>query len=195
MIRRLLASVCCLSLLASGAAAEDPLPAPFPDGVSLGHRLCETIVNGPGAGKQRSLICDLAGRPAALIYVRDLDPAVEKLLKKLDANAQWGKEQKMGLACVLLSMKDDDKKKLEDLDARLKLQRTTLAMHGPLDDGIYFGTNPRGHRLPADAAVTVVVFQKLKVQSSFAFRKGELTDEKITILGNALTRLLPAMKI
>jgi hypothetical protein len=101
----------------------------------------------------------------------------------------------MGLACVLLSMKDDDKKKLEDLDTRLKLQRTTLAMHEPLDDGIYFGTLPRGHRLPADAAVTVVIFQKLKVQSSFAFRKGELTDEKVTSICNALTKLLPALKI
>src|SRR5262245_19315437 len=65
MTRVVLLAAVILGLSEIGTARADPLPEPLPVGTRLGHSLCETYVNGPHAGKARSLICDLAGRPAA----------------------------------------------------------------------------------------------------------------------------------
>jgi hypothetical protein len=93
------------------------------------------MVTGAFPGQSRSLICELAGRPAVLVYVRESDPAVGTLLKKLDAVALQGKEQKMRSSCVFLTTKDEDKEALRGLAQREKLEATILATHPPLEDG------------------------------------------------------------
>lgn len=170
--------------------AADPLPAPVPSGVALHHKFCETYVAGENAGKARSLICDLAGRPAVLVYAREIDPNVVTLLRKLDVVAQQGKEQKMLSSCVLVTKTDDDRSALRVLTEGKKLDATILATHPLQDHGYYFGSNPTRHRLPSEAAVTVIVLQKLKVQSSYAFRKGELKDANIAEIVKAANKLL-----
>ena len=195
MLRRIFTFTCCFAFIALAASADEPLPAPYPPGVSAVHRVGETMVNGPNAGQARSMICDLAGRPAVLIYAREFNPAVESLLTKLDAVARKGQERKMRSACILLTEKDDDKKNLQEFDRRAKLEATMLATHPPRDDNFYFGTGGFRHKLQPEAEVTVIVFQKLKVQSSRAFRKGELTERKIGEVVNSLAALLPPMKI
>src|SRR5262245_55575968 len=97
-----------LAVLAASAVGDEPLPKPLAVGTRLSHSLCETYVNGPYAGNPRSLICDLAGRPAVLIYTSELDPALIKLLARLDAVAQRGAERKMTSSCVLLTTKEAD---------------------------------------------------------------------------------------
>ena len=176
-------------------SAEEPLPAPFPKDVKAAHRVCEHVVVGPSPGTARSLICDLAGRPAALVYVREFDPAVEKLLARLDIVAMQGKAHKMTSSCVFLTDKEADKETLRQLAKRDKLGSTILTTHPTLEQELYFGGGGRRFSLQKEAVVTVVVFQKLTVQSSWAFRKGELTDRKISEIVSALGALLPPMKI
>jgi len=64
---------CALGALT--ASAIEPLPASIPPGKNCVNRICEMTVNGPNAGRAGSMICDLAGRPAVLIYAREFKPA------------------------------------------------------------------------------------------------------------------------
>src|SRR5262249_12687806 len=108
------------------ASGADPLPEPVPAGARLGDKVSETFVNGPDAGKKRSLSCTLAGRPAVLIYAREIVPTLTNLLKKLDAVARRDSEQKMKSSCVLLTVKDEDQEQIQALARREKLEATLL---------------------------------------------------------------------
>jgi hypothetical protein len=194
MHRQIFSIAVLFSVAALGAAGADPLPEPVPVGSRVGHSLCETIVHGPDAGKEQSLICALAGRPAVLIYAREIDPALISLLKKLDAVVQSDNEQKMKSACVLLTTKDEDREQLQAVARREKLEATLLAAT-PYEEGKrYFAASSRRCSLHKEAMVTVVVLQRLTVQSSYAFRKGELTDGNVDEVVRAASALLPAAK-
>jgi hypothetical protein len=166
---------------------------PAPAGLRLGHRFAESWANGPYADQKRSLICELAGRPAVLIYAREMDPSLVTLLTKLDAVAQRGQDQKMRSSCVLLTSMERDEKALGDFARRAKLDATILATLEPVKDERYFGSWPRC-RLSPEATVTVLVLQRLVVQTSYAFRKGELDDAQIEEIVKAASALLPAPK-
>src|SRR5262249_19726726 len=172
----------------------EPLPEPVLAGARLGHSLCETFVNGPDAGKQQSLICTLAGHPAVLIYAREIDPPLLNLLKKLDAVAQSGNEQKMKNSCVLLAAKDEDRAWLQALGQREKLEATLLATTPYQEEKRYFAASSRQCSLHKDAVVTVIVLQGLTVEASFAFRKGGLRDANVEEIGKAASALLPTAK-
>jgi hypothetical protein len=167
--------------------------APAPAGLRLIHRFCESVVNGPHAGESRSLICDLAGRPAVLVYARAMDPTLVTLLTKLDAVAQRGQDQKMRSSCVLLTSTDKEEKALRDFARRANLDATILATLAPAEDERYFGSWPRC-RLSPEATVTVLILQRLEVQTSYAFRKGELNDAHVEEIVKAASALLPAPK-
>jgi len=185
-----LAIVLSLSIL--GTARADDLPTSVPVGSRLGHKLCETFVNGPDAGKKQSLICTLAGRPAVLIYAREIDTTLLKLLKKLDAIAQTGNEQKMISSCVLLTNEDENVERLQKLAQREKFEATLLATT-PYEEGKrYFSAN--AGNLHKEAFVTVIVLQRLKVEASYAFRKGELKDANLEEIAKAASALLPTTK-
>jgi hypothetical protein len=173
------------------AGAAEPLSPPVPPNDALVHRLCEYNVIGPVPGKHRSLICDLAGRPAVLIYARAFDPALPALLAKLDAIALRDPEKKMRSACVLITEDEDDRDGLRLLAHRLKLEATWLMTHPPAPGECYFGSNPSRSRLPAEAHVTVLILSKLRVQSSYAYRQRELSDSEIEKIIGAARALLP----
>jgi hypothetical protein len=161
----------------------------------LGHSLCETFVNGPYADERRSLICDLAGRPAVLIYASEIDPSLLTLLKKLDAVAEGGKERKMRSSCVFLTAGEKDEESIRVLARQVEVSATVLAMTPKQRDRPYFACWPRRRNFPhQDATVTVIVLQRLQVQSSHAFRKGELRNAEVDAIVKAASALLPAAK-
>jgi hypothetical protein len=53
---------------------------------------------------------------------------------------------------------------------------------------------PPSYRLSRDADVTVILFVKRKVVADFAFRDGELTEEKVADVLKALPGVLPGEK-
>jgi hypothetical protein len=194
MHRQLFSIAVLFGASALGGARADRLPEPVPVGSRLGHRLCETFVNGPDAGKQQSLICALAGRPAVLIYAREIDPSLLDLIKKLDAVAQRGNEQQMKSACVLLTPNGEDRERLQALAQREKPRATFLATTPYQEGGPYFAASAGRCYLHKEAAVTVIVLQRLTVQSSYAFRKGQLNDGNVKEIVKAASALLPAAK-
>jgi hypothetical protein len=53
---------------------------------------------------------------------------------------------------------------------------------------------PPSYRLAKEADVTVLLFVKQKVVGNFAFRPGELSDDKIKEVMNALPRIVGEKK-
>jgi hypothetical protein len=192
----LFASVAFFGACLLEAAGAEPLPAPVPAGIRLGHHVSETWVNGPYKGKKASLICWLAGRPAVLIYASEMDPSLVDLIKKLDAVAESGKEQKMLSSCVLLTAKDEDREGLEALAQREKPKATILAATPWEERQFYFSaiTATGQCHLQKEAAVTVLVLDRLTVKSSYAFRKCELNDSKVKEIVKAASALLQEAK-
>jgi hypothetical protein len=189
-----LMATCVLELLHVCAMGAEPLPEPATKGTGLGHTLAESHVTGPYAGKLRSMICELAGRPAILVYTRETDPTLLRLLTKLDEVAQGGKEQKMTSSCVLLTTKDEDYEHFQALAKREKLEATILATTPLQWERPFFGNYPSRRDVHKEAAVMVIVLQKLRVQSSYAFREGELNNTKIDEIVEAAAALLAESK-
>jgi hypothetical protein len=183
-------AVCLLAAFAVRTRGGEPLPAPVDPGSRLGHSLSEQFVNGPHAGTRRSLICHLAGRPAVLVYARGIDPREVELLRRLDAVALGGKDQNMTSACVLLTGKEEDLESLQALAQREKFGQTVLAATPLQWERPYFGSLPKQRNLQKEAAVTVILLQRLRVESSYAFREGELTARDVDEIVKAASALL-----
>jgi hypothetical protein len=196
MTRHLFLTAVVFGALASGGARADPLPEPLPVGTRLGHSLSETHVNGPYAGKKRSLICELAGRPAALIYADQVDATLLTLLKKLDAMAEADMQHKMRSSCVLLTAREQDQEPFRGLARRENFKATVLAMTEKQRQRPYFNIwpRPRPYYPHEEATVTVILLQRLQVRSSYAFRKGELRNADVDAIVTAASTLLAGPK-
>jgi hypothetical protein len=155
--------------LKSGPQAGTPIPGSF-------HPI---NVTGPAAGKRNCLVEMYGSRPVAIIFAREITEPLVSLLKKIDiANAS---NKKMGSFAVFLT--DDD-----NAMARL----TKLAEEGGINTCVLSIDNPSGpsaYRLSKEAEVTVILYEKHKVQANFALRKGELDGVAIERVMNELNRL------
>ena len=193
MMRHLLFTAVVFGASSTAAVGADPLPEPLSVGTRLSHSLCENYLNGSHAGQARSLICDLAGRPAVLIYADEIEPDLITLLKKLDTVAERAKEQRMTSAFVLLTTREQDGEAVGALGQKEKLNSTILATTPGQRERPYFGIwpRPRPYYPHKEAAVTVLLLQRLQVQSSYAFRKGELKDSQVESIVKAASTLPP----
>src|SRR5262249_27954114 len=81
-------------------------------------------------------------------------------------------------SCVLLTTKDEDREQLQTLAQREKLE-TLLATTPYQEETRYFAASPGRCDLHKEALVIVIVLQRLSVQASYAFRKGELRDGNV----------------
>jgi hypothetical protein len=191
MTRHLFLTAVVLGASASGGVRADPLPEPVAVGTRLSDSLSETHVNGPFAGKKRSLICELAGRPAVLIYADQFDATLLTLLRKLDAVAEADMQHKMRSSCVLLTAGEEDQERFRRLARRENFKATVLAMTEKQRQRPYFGIwpRPRPYYPHKEENVTVILLERLKVRSSYAFRKGELRSADVDAVVKAASTL------
>src|SRR5262249_42716018 len=105
--------------------------------------------------------------------------------------AQQGKEQKMKNACVLLTTRDEDQETLQELAKREKLEATVLAATPLQSERPYFGNHPGRRDLQKEAALTVIILQRLEVQAGTSFRKGELKEKAVDEIVKKARALLP----
>jgi hypothetical protein len=142
------------------------------------------ISTGPNRGKSHCYICETADRPAAVVFARSLSDQAGRLAQKLDKAIDQHK--KADFRAWVTFLHDNQTK----LDPQVVQWTSTHALR-QLPVGVFEDTNgPPSYRLSRDADVTVLFFAKQKVVSNFAFRAGELTDEKIDEVMKALPKLL-----
>lgn len=158
----------------SGPQVGEKVPGPF-------HPL---NINGAAAGKKNCLYCQNGTNPVAMVFAREVTPAVEKLIQKIDATTAKHQSCNMGSFVVFLSDSDQLPKKLEALAKKDHLKHTVLSVDNP--------AGPPNYKVAKDAAVTVVLYTDHTVKANYAFSKGQLKDKDIsTIVANA-SKILPA---
>ena len=109
------------------------------------------------------------------------------LVKKLDDACDKNKDARMGSFVVVLA---DDKDKMETalkgLADKEKLKKVVLTIDS--------AAGPSSYNIAKDADVTVLLYVKSTVKKNFAFKKGELTGEKIDEIVKDVASILPEKK-
>ncbi len=115
-----------------------------------------------------------------MIFAREVNDGLTSLVKKLDAANE--SNSKLNSAIVFLS--DDEKleEKLKTLISSSKIGKTVLAI-----DNV---PGPKGYNIAKEAEVTVILYNKRKVEANHAFRKGELNDKAIGQIISDLDKIL-----
>jgi hypothetical protein len=157
----------------SGPQVDQQVPGPF-------HPL---NVTGDQAGEKNCLYCANGASPVAVIFARELNPNVTKLIKKIDAATVQNKNAGMGSYVVFLSNNESLAKDLKAMAAKESIKTIILSIDNP--------AGPERYKIAKDADVTVLLYTDFTVKSNHAFRKGELTDKAINQVVSNVTKILP----
>src|SRR5688572_16008960 len=170
----LIATVWAASLLAAPALPAKPLRPGFPVGEEV-PLFWEYRATGSRAGQDGSLKCTFAYQPVVLVYCSELDPAVARLLRRLDeVTAQHATHppkpypERLGSYAVLVCDSKDREKDLKALAEKEELRHTILALVVAKD-------NPLLRDRLGEARTTVLLTgPRHLVKAAHAFRRGEL---------------------
>ncbi len=103
MTRSSFALATVLSLALVGAAFGDPLVSGPQPGQKVPGPVFPLHVTGPDAGQQVCLYCKNGVNPVAMIFARELTPAVAELLTRIDAATVANQKADMGSFAVFLN--------------------------------------------------------------------------------------------
>jgi hypothetical protein len=146
------------------------------------------VATGPERGQSTCYVCETADRPAVIVFARNLSDPLGKLVGKLDKALSDHKKAELRAWVTFLS---DDQPKL---DPKVVKWGKKHAIRGvPL--GVFEEVGgPPAYRLARDADVTILFFVKRKIVANFAFRAGELNDERAAEVLKALPRIVEEKK-
>lgn len=116
-----------------------------------------------------------------MIFAREVSGPLTSLVKQIDAATAKNSGAKMGSFIVFLS---GDEAKAKELAAKEGIKSTVVSvMDTP--------SGPPKYNVAKDADVTVVLYNKRKVEANYAFEKGKLTDKDVEKIVGDLSRILP----
>jgi len=164
------------------AAAE-----PCQSGVPVGQRpgpYSFILSTGMGRGQSQCFICETEDRPAVIVFARSLSEPAGKLAAQIDKAVPEHKKADLRAWVTFLH---DDQAAFDPkvVDWAKKHALRTLPV-GVYEDA----AGPPTYKIAKDADVTVLLFVKKKVVANFAFREGELNDEKSAEIMKALPKIV-----
>lgn len=178
-----LAAVAALVLVAGNALAEKQ--AEVKSGPQAGEKLAGPFhplnVTGENAGKKHCLYCQNGDKPVAMIFAREVTPALATLIKKVDAINEQNKER-MGSFVVFLGEKDNLEKQLKKLAEDNGIKNTVLSIDNP--------AGPEDYKVSDKADVTVVLYVERTVKANHAFAKGGLNAKSVEKIVAELPKIL-----
>lgn len=118
-----------------------------------------------------------------MIFAREISDNLTSLVKKIDQATTENKDCRMGSFVVFCNDEEGLDKKLKELADKEGLKKTILTIDNK-------GGPPRW-KIAKDADVTVVLYNKHKVASNFAFKKGELKTDDIDKIVGDVPKILP----
>ena len=174
-MRFIAAAFAGLALLLPSVAAE-----PCTSGLTVGQKpgpYSSIVSVGAERGQSHCYICDAADHPAVVVFARRLTDPLGKMAAGLDKAV--ADDKTAGLRAWITFLSDDQTEldtKIVEWGKKHALRDVPLGVFENID-------GPPSYRLSRDADVTVLLFVNRKVVANFAFREGELTDERV---GNVL---------
>jgi hypothetical protein len=170
--------------LAAAAVAADPCVSGLPPGQRPGPYSALVAV-GPQRGQPHCFICETGDRPAVIVFARNADDRLGRLAVALDQAV--ADNQAAGLRAWVTFLHADQAAfdpQVVRWARQHGLRNLPLAVFEDLD-------GPPSYKLNRDADVTVLLAVNQKVVANFAFRSGELTEERVRAVLAALPRILP----
>ncbi len=142
-------------------------------------------VTGDSAGEKVCLYCKNGNNPVAMIFARDMTPAVAKLIKKVDEATNKNAKNDMGSFVVFLHEESKDfETQLKDAAKKEGIKSCVLSIDNP--------AGPKGYEINKDADVTVVLYTEHVVKANYAFKKGELKDGDIEKIVGDVSKIVPS---
>jgi hypothetical protein len=173
-------------LLSGIALAEDS--GTVKSGPQVGEELAGPFqplnINGAKAGEKHCLYCENGSAPVAMIFAREPNAQLGKLLKKIDAACAKNTSCKMASFVVFCSSTEGLEDKLKKCAKDCDLKKVVLAIDNP--------AGPKGYKVARDADITVVLYVDRTVKANHSFKKGQLKDEDITKITGDLKKILPS---
>jgi len=178
-----------VALLSGVALAEDKeSTTAVKSGPQVGDKLTTPFhplnVNGEKAGEKNCLFCSNGSNPVVMIFAREPNAQLTKLLKKIDAQCEKNTTCKMGSFVVFCSDKDGLEAKLKKCAKDNDLKQVVLAIDNP--------SGPKGYKVAKDADITVVLYVDRIVKANHAFKKGEMKDKAIDTIVKDVSKILPS---
>jgi hypothetical protein len=176
--------------LQPGYKVDEPLQLLF-------REYCVTGPNVSKPGEGSSLVCVYSTRPVVMVYTREINAPVIRLVKKLDEATKTYAMERLGSYVVLLCDRQGCEKELKALAVKEKIERVLLSQvvmnKTPQADG---RVGPRWKsfdaKFGADAETTVILASsRRQVKASYAYRRGELGDQDIERILADLPKILP----
>jgi hypothetical protein len=167
-MRYIAAALAACGILVSLARGGEPLKSSLQPGEQITTIFEPLNVTGEHAGEPYCLICENGLAPVAMLFAREVNEPLLKLISQLDAATDKNRDQEMGSFVVILSEQDDLKQQLAAVAKKRGLKRIVLSTFSP--------SGPEGFKVAGDADLTVVLYRDHRVKANHAFRKGELTD-------------------
>lgn|SRR5262245_23398848 len=164
---------------------------PCVSGLKVGQRpgpYSFLVAAGPERGQSTCYICETADRPAIVIFARSLSDRLGMIVAKLDKAVDEHKKAELRAWVTFLS---NDQPALDqqvvEWGKKHAIRRVPL---GVFESEV----GPPSYRLARDADVTILLFVKQKVVANFAFRSGELSDERTAEVLKALPQIVGEKK-
>jgi hypothetical protein len=172
-----------LALAFAGAASAEPVTSGPQAGQKVPGPFAPLHATGPNAGAKGCLYCKNGANPVAMVFARELSPAVMALIQKIDAATAAHADCRMGSFVTFLSDNPELPGALKQVAAQEHIQTTILCTYAP--------AGPPSYKLAADAEVTVILYTHHTVKANYAFRKGELNEQAVNAVLADVAKILP----
>lgn len=178
-MRKLLSVGLAVAVLASVSAvrAED-LKSGLQVGESIGAYDVEKCAGNENDGVEQGKVlcyrCKLGNRPVIAVFARSADDKLAALMKALDALVVHNEDKK---AASFVNLLGDDADALKEASKSLveKSKAENIAVVVPIEHK----NGPEALKLNPDADVTVLIYNKGKIEANHALAAGKLDAKKI----------------
>jgi hypothetical protein len=179
----LTASAVALFVLSGTLIAAEPIKS----GPQVGEKLTKPFeplnVNGSAAGEKKCQFCANGSNPVAMVFARELNAPVKKLIKDIDAATVKNSDAKMGSFFVFCSDDEALEKQLKGCAEKSELKKTILTLDNK--------SGPEGYNIAPESDVTVVLYVGRVVKANYTFKKGQMTEKDVSKVIADLTKILP----
>ena len=159
--------VACCAMIGTAFGAE-----PVKSGLQPGEKITTIFepvnLTGEHAGEPYCLICENGLSPVAMLFAREVNEPLLKLIAKLDEATVKHHDKELGSFVVFLNESDALKAQLTKAAKQRGLKRIVLST--------FATSGPDGFSVAPDADLTVVLYREHEVKANYAFRRDELTD-------------------
>jgi len=133
-------------------------------------------------GIRSDFVEEYGGSPVVVIFARTVSDPLNILAKRLDAELAKHKQDGAKVHAYLVMLSDEEglQNKLKDFAQRHRIKNISLAVDR---------NDPSGWKLAKNADITIILYNRHKVQANHAFRKGELNEKTVDVVLDDLPKL------